>query len=527
MKRMIYVKRVTTWNGVEFTPYYADPKHEFTFNTVRKDLESKLEAHVLSNIGRFSSSVKLPIVDNEATREGCSGLISDDGADQVLMGGYFPPDIKVGSSNQPQYNLSKTSGDIVVQPLYKRRKAKFLFSPGKSVTNEEFVGSVVYAGQATGAFSKVKFPSNEDLRPGEHQYVLIDLGPDKFGDVEGRNDYYVGDVEENVHPYSVGLSEQMLAAMCEPALPSPDPAWVQESIAESNKKTLDWLTAVAELPETIHSIIGALSTLRDVLHRSDAMGERIRREHKEYLKNLRKKIEDVVNMLSKAKLKTIRNRLTRTLRKLNRELSREGKSLIDKLTSAWMAFRYEIVPLVGTIKDGIEAWHIKGQTYFTTRDRHVQSFNPILPSNWTFQGTCEFTDRIMIKNRHKLSSDDLLSQLNKVLSGNIALTAWELVSRSFVADWFLTVGDFISAAFGNPASKDVQRASTLSRKLTISGLLIEKTTKAQVDVDISTYVRLEPNLGSFTGLYFRPDWSLKRQIDTFCLAWPTLRKQIR
>lgn len=506
-----------------FKPYYANP-NMLTYFRTGSGYASTIESAVVGQRFVVDSRVTLSTINsnNPAACLGRAGFISGSEGSVTAPMGWNPGVLKERVSNQPRWDLAPVTKEMVVA-AYKIRKVEAIFENGNATIPERSAGSI-----------QVTLDRMADILPWpkSNKYPgYFSLGGDEYLYGTVTISYVVATVNNQVNPYDVGFSTSKLEESFSPfGLYNVDPAWVQSSVARANEKALDWLTTVAEMPETVSSLIGAVKAARDVLKRSDRAGERIRENHKKWLASVKKQIAELLNTISKAKARTLRNKLVRRLKKLNKQLSREGKLLVDKLTASWMSYRYEIMPLVYTVKGAVEAAQTIKNQFFTVRDRFVDAELPPPPvpnSNWNWVGTSTATTRIMIKFGYRSGDGSTLKNLQKVLSANVALTAWELVSRSFVADWFVTVGDFLSAGFGFSESKDVKRVSTLSYKIETVGSFVEKNTGARVYVNYESYVRLIPDLGSYTGIYFRPNLSLKRMIDSFCLLWPTLKRSLR
>lgn len=522
MQELILTSLVSTNYAAIFEPYYAD-RTMLVFKRVAPQFNSVVDSAILGNRFSIRSEVFDPdnIQYNDATKRGYAGLIRET-PDPVSDTQWSIPDLIEKVSNQPAFDASVFDKSIIVAP-YKRRTVSVTFQNGSGVENARPLGGQIVV-------SPIEIADILPWTPSGQYPNYFDMGNDEYlGGFSTLIRYMRGEVRRDIHPYALGISGQLLESSFSPAAEGQvDPAWVQSAVAEANKKALDWLTLVGELPETISSIIGAVRTVRGLIKSFDDRGEALRKNHKKWVESLRERITDLINQLSKAKFKTLRSNLYRQIRRLNRDLSREGKILITKLANLWMSYRYEITPLMMTVRDAVKAAKTIKNQFFTTRKRQVQKFDPPnLGSNWVFNGRADVTTRIMVKYGYRDNSDDNLSSLSKVLSANFALTSFELISRSFVVDWFFTVGDFLASEFGYTPNKNVTRAATLSHKCDIVGQYVEVNTGAIVNVNYSSYIRHIPDLGSFSGIYFRPNLTLKRMIDSFCLLWPSLKRNIR
>lgn len=454
-----------------------------------------------------------------ASKRGYAGLIHDDNVVTPDAGSLTLEPYKVKSNNKARWASKDLTKEMIVAP-YAVRKCNFSFTYGASQTPERFYG----AHQVPGSDIADILPWPESKKfPG-----YLELGNDEYLSTLTTISYEVAQVKTDVHPFDMGVQASALRdAFNKPMTAPVDPSWVQSEVADANKKALDWLTTLAEAPKTVATIISAIRSARDILRAWDKRGQAIRESHKVWVADLRKRISETINLISKAKATTLKRQLYRTLRKLNNKLSREGKILIDKLAEAWMMYRYEVMPLIYTVKDAIKAANTYKNQYFTCRGRVVTPQSPpnIGPS-WTFVGESSITTKLMIKFGYYDDPSSTVDLLNRVLYGNVLTTGWELVTRSFVADWFITVGDWLSATFGFSESESVRRVSTLSHKCVIKGQYVERLTGAKVTVDFESYERFVPDLSSYSGIYFTPNLTVKRLIDAFCLSWPSLKRTL-
>lgn len=521
MKRLVITNDVNTYKSTIHKPYWADPSR-LKYNREAKAFGSQITAAILANkmvvFGGFDVSSTY-LTTQYASKRGYAGLIEDDNAITPEAGSLELELYKVKSNNKARWNGRAVTKEMIVTP-YAVRKCNFSFVYGASQTSERSYG----AHQVAGADIADILPWPVSTKyPG-----YLELGDDEYLNALTTISYEVARVDTNVHPYDLGVQASALRdAFNRPMAAPVDPSWVQSEVADANKKALDWLTTLAEAPKTVATIISAIRSARDLLRAWDKRGEAIRESHKKWVEDLRKRIDETINLISKAKATTLKRQLYRTLRKLNNKLSREGKILITKLAEAWMMYRYEVMPLIYTVRDAIKAANTYKNQYFTCRGRVITPHSPPnIGPNWTFVGESSITTKLMIKFGYYDDPNDTTDLLNRVLYGNVLTTGWELITRSFVADWFITVGDWLTATFGFSDSESVRRVSTLSHRCAIKGFYVEKFTGAKVIVDFDSYERFIPDLSSYSGIYFRPNLTVKRMIDAFCLGWPSLKRTL-
>ena len=109
---------------------------------------------------------------------------------------------------------------------------------------------------------------------------------------------------------------------------------------------------------------------------------------------------------------------------------------------------------------------------------------------------------------------------------NLTVTFWELIRRSFVWDWFFTIGDAISALVHDDRVF-LQEGATYSWKLEVDGVFQHTANNSTVEFTKSSYKRIVINPRSSIGIYLVPDWNLFRQLDTAAMIWPTVKAEMR
>lgn len=132
--------------------------------------------------------------------------------------------------------------------------------------------------------------------------------------------------------------------------------------------------------------------------------------------------------------------------------SRSKQSLGSFISENWLAYRYGWTPLLRTIDDAYKAIAVPSYSQrqtargssegpkTTVSDTLVESdsfYTPSLARTNTAQRSCRsgvlYTHRFSTSDRFGLSLQELPSAI------------WELFPYSFVADWFLNIGDYIRA----------------------------------------------------------------------------------
>ena len=120
---------------------------------------------------------------------------------------------------------------------------------------------------------------------------------------------------------------------------------------------------------------------------------------------------------------------------------------------------YSRLALAYTAQDGLDVIADLHSQFITSRGRLQQEVAITTQPGWGLSDPVlkiPFLQRVMIKS--KLSPTD---NYGKTLSTNPFLTAWELLTLSFVVDWFINIGEVIAAFTGGYSSTSGSTSSNL------------------------------------------------------------------
>lgn len=316
-----------------------------------------------------------------------------------------------------------------------------------------------------------------------------------------------------------------------------DTSFVTGMVADANKRLLDLLTTLAETPETLRSFMQLMGSVKNIVvgvkKRQFSLTqsfedrkkflERKRNEDLFKLDIMREDLEDQVSKkvltrrLANRRKKQLQREQERMLKTYERAKRQAGIELVDALAHVWMNFRYNIMPLVYTAIDITEAV-TKDPEFLTTRDTLQQEVSLILPSDLpALEFTTDF--KVFIRDRAKADIGPF-SITSKVVSGNILTTAWELVPLSFVIDWFVNVGDFISAFSGGSTA---DRNSTISFKSVLDYNGKDSYNRKVIITGQLWNREVTGSLLQYSCLTFKPDMNPKRYLDSVALSWNAIR----
>lgn len=254
-----------------------------------------------------------------------------------------------------------------------------------------------------------------------------------------------------------------------------DESLVTDTAAAINEVTLDLLTNLAELPETV------------------------------------KMVQDILSF-SGNKLKAFRTAEKRLKKKLLKQgIPKNELESADALASLWLQFRYGIMPVYYTLQDIKEALNERfaveyvKERKFKTEELKIKNF----------KGLATSTSSCWMKRRFDPS--DSSTQFRRVFGVNPFTTAWELTTLSFVVDWFLNVGDVISALTPVPS---LEEAATFSWKNEVKGTITNPDyPQGRIDIKLEYYEITPINYHDHVSLRFEPVLTAKRKLDALALSW--------
>lgn len=194
------------------------------------------------------------------------------------------------------------------------------------------------------------------------------------------------------------------------------------------------------------------------------------------------------------------------------------KRFSKKAQSAWLAYRYAVMPLfysVRDIHDVTKAWldriYRDERSYMTEKVLvpEVENMSPSVTH-------IDIYHRCTIRDRYDASS--FASKLNALISLNPVATAYELTRLSFVLDWFINLGDLIRAT--TSVHTESERKSCYSRKIGHVVVTYSPTSGNGpiVYVTCNTYKREVINPTDHIGLTSDVYLNWKRQIDAVALG---------
>ena len=267
---------------------------------------------------------------------------------------------------------------------------------------------------------------------------------------------------------------------------------ITSCLADANRGTIDVLTTMAELPETVKSILDGLKVMIRLY------------------RDCRTKAFRIYN-----KAKGQSNSAT---------LAKNMKEAADAVANVWLNYRYNIQPNLLTIEDAIKTLQYELKEF--VRFRETSNGQPeweVQKEGWTYSNNVQLVDRTLIKRLIDITVD--FPKFKHLMLSNVVVTGYELLPFSFVWEWFWNMGDVIAALFVNPDFS--LEGSTYSWQLRGVESFTHDESQSRVDSEIRAYRREVINPRSLVRLNFKVDLNFVRSMDAIALAWSVFKKSFK
>lgn len=426
----------------------------------------------------------------------------------------YPPfidhlNIRSGSNNSPF--LQKKKDGLIVTSDYIVYKSSVISYPSELIESDSLGSDYAQrvASEYPGSFhADGYFWLNQEFGLASGSMTLVRA---RYSTVKGSYQ----------PPQSFDLSSLRESVM--PFLTSFDSRMVTKTIGEANSRYVDALTALAEFPKTVQSVISGFKLISKLvidlkqrnLTLSKAFDSRKRFLESRLASDLHRYRSRRPN--SGAATRLLERQVQRAHDSYSRALKRSLVEFNDAVASTWLNFRYNIMPNVYLIEDVIKAANALDSVYQTSRD--FSSSEETL--SWEgHELALDSTLRCFVKYGFK-PTETSFEKWSKTMSANILVTAWELVPLSFVIDWFINVGDALST-LSIPVDVE-QKVFQFSNKveLTHSGTSL---TGGEFRISVSAYNRRNINPYEISCITFGANLNTFRVLDATALLWSPIRK---
>lgn len=332
---------------------------------------------------------------------------------------------------------------------------------------------------------------------------------------------------------------------------------IQHALAEANSKDVDALTAIAEMPETIQSMIDGVKLITKIV--KDARNKEFKiisrqgpleKEYaqKAYAKYRARKEYDILKGFTSKKF--LRRNPGSTMDDYHREVQRRLKriesleqysskraarfrrdaaiEIADELSSLQLNVQYNIRPTVYLIQDLEQA--IRGyndRAYASTRKREIITRDFIVDEGVTMPLVIH--QRVFIKRQYNMETS--AGRLNSLLMTDVVVTAFEKIRLwSIIGDWVFTISDFLKSINWNP--QHIQQGSTASTRgsckasVSLPAIFPNVSENSYVKFDIEYDGYLRDKISPYpSGIYWNPDIDLTRALSGIAFAWQIILKR--
>lgn len=305
-----------------------------------------------------------------------------------------------------------------------------------------------------------------------------------------------------------------------------DAGLVARQLADINRGTLDVLTAMAEMPKLLVSVINGLALVgklrKAALAKEISLSAAFDRRKVVLKRNMDRRLANLAARKAKSlhpsKGRTLSNKAYQRQRQLARDtykkaLKASSVEFTDAVAAMWLNFRYNIMPTVYLIND-IEDTLAFQRTYLTRRNGYSKNLT-ITVGGEEHDYTCN--SRIFIKRKIQGTGN-----LNSASASGL-VTAWELIPLSFVIDWFVNIGDMI-ASFAVSSSFSEQGSTWAERKTIDSDVTNDSQQRVTVSGFIYNRQVIDPI--QIACLDFKYDMNADRYRDSLALLWGPVRNNL-
>ena len=224
---------------------------------------------------------------------------------------------------------------------------------------------------------------------------------------------------------------------------------VTEAFGKVNLPDVDALVTLAEMRETLSFLAGPFKKATDLTRR-----------YRDYLERYKSSSESFQRRLALWEKRNSSKRGASYPKPVfNPPKFKVGKFEASDVSSAWLAYRYGLMPLIYDIQGYLKAYNNVAEKpqRMTARGKAVDDWDTHTDNsyNWNYG----LREDVTTDTKFKLSVRAGVLYTPKVTAGTMGGTidkyglalhrvpsaVWESVTLSFVADWFLNVGDYLNA----------------------------------------------------------------------------------
>lgn len=361
------------------------------------------------------------------------------------------------------------------------------------------------------------------------KYELIHLNGDQYLSIGNKTISFLRESVQRYQVYPEAYDPRALEALAQFPIEIQSDL-VTSAVSDANKHHMDILTFAAEFPETVKNTISGFRSVAAAMVALRKKELSISKSFESRKKRLRAMFERDSLALNGLKAAAKQRKQKRQIEKRQQHLQRTFKrdlesalaDFVSAIASIWMTFRYEISPNLYAIQDALDVLANQYSDYQTSREKDDFDLKIEIYPEKFFE--LKSTHRVVLKQRYALDRSDS-ARLSSTMSMNVFTTLWELGKRTFVVDWFINVGDFLTASLGYDSS--IQRVCSYSRKHEGQQFIeYDAETGSGIYLTVNSWKREIINPTNYLGLCFRPEFSLARLFDSVAMLWSPIKRSL-
>lgn len=485
-------------------PGITDPDSDNYYSNVA--LPANLRS-MLWSANSATLNARKSVIHPDGYRAGYATLISGDSTPPLPLTQTHKYKVPVKT---PGFAKRVRSGEIIMNPYHVGEVSVYAY-PGNVVTSETI--------ETDRAFSLgAGVVPNGCVRRGSKGRIFVTDGKDHYFSSSGGIFYATFyTMRRSFYNPIIPLSAESVVdkLLSDEAI---DTALVTGVVSDANSQSLDLLTQLAELPEAIQMFTNISSRViklcRDFRSGNIDLLSRYRRNRRD----LMERFDSTVRTIRKREVRErVRERLIqKATRQNNRELQKLVTDFTTALSKLWLTFRYGIMPLVYAAEDiaGLQGDALASFNTERGKVTHSKTLWPI--PGWSLDASLSTTHKCV--DKRKYTSDTLSGRgISSVLSMDLPTTIWELIPLSFVVDWFINIGDYVSALAG--VDLNLQELMSYSWLHEGSFTYSQPAYGRKTVYNVKTYHRAIINPDDYIGLCLNIDLNPKRLADSMALLW--------
>lgn len=275
------------------------------------------------------------------------------------------------------------------------------------------------------------------------------------------------------------------------ATQSIDEPLIVECLADANASTVELLSTLAEMPETVKQALSAIRT--------------------------------IVSMYKETRKKAFRIYNKGGVGSAVNTAWRNSVECANAIVDVWMAWRFGIRPNVYLLEDCIDILYSEKKDFIRTRkfvQRDLTIPSPGLPP--VTSADVPIRLRCFIKRLFDITRPEALLMQRLTVNGAIAL--YELTPLSWALDYFVNLGDIVSSQFNNTPA--LAEGSTFSWQVVDRTISFGSPEQGFINVRLALYRRDVINPSSITCLSFNSDLGFDQIFDLISVGWNIFKNDL-